>query len=503
MKGIFICLITSTFTIVSMIKSMERVTALMQSYNSFYQEYGYFPAYPTVRAMQQGLHTLPRKRKIISSLPSSDFSEGEQGENIYSAYFSNKYQKEISEEPESNEKKYEESEVIAYKAPYQSKEVDYTTRELTVLSSKVTKDIKALALAYSSNGKKLAIGGALSCRGKEGSKLKLVDIKTKNYDELCGHTGAVVALACDTEGIYLLSGSEDKKMILWDVNEPELVRLWTMPGTVNSLAFKPDNNNVILFTLNHREGVPVLYKNYDDGFSELGFTDLRQPRVDWLGGHVGGMHKAVYNPIRPHEIISLGHDKVVLQWDVRNLKTHAIHEKTNATTFALNDKGDQLAVQIARGKIKIYGLEGDRCRDIAVITIKDESGEVSDCSFEAMTYTHGGKELIIAHGGTLTVCDTHLPYHISSPCDIGSHTISLSSLVSNPVEPSQIASADPSIEPSDNPLRLWELARTVKVIAHTKQLRPVFEDTSETDNLLDTDELFNINALGALPSVPN
>ncbi len=411
--------------------------------------------------------------------PYSSFSEGESSDGSYDY----KFQKTLP-------KHYEDPNVVAYHIPHQTNEIVYKSVVPKIIPHG---QAKPLSLAYHPNGKKLAVG--LGTR-----LLKLVEVKNLgNEIEFQGHRAAVVAVTFDKEGNSILSGSRDRSIIRWDINKRQAAGLWTVPGWIGSVAYKPDNDNLILFSLIHHDQEAVVSFVDEPSFSALGFTDIRQSRVDWLGGHKGGVYKAVYNPSRPSEIISLGSDRKMMIWDVRQLKTSILNEEIPGTTFALNDKGDQLAVQIAPGKIKFYRLKEGSWQGIAHLTLKDNDNKVSPALIEAMTYTPEGADIAIGHEGIITMWDTHFA---TQPSDIGAHDYPISAIVSNPAKPSQIASADLS----DCPLRIWKITKSIKVVANTHEnyVVPAFEnggaEEKPIEKTLDMDQLFNLNAFGNMPN---
>jgi WD40 repeat protein len=94
----------------------------------------------------------------------------------------------------------------------------------------------ALAVAYSTDGKRIATGSSL------GSQVRVWDgVTFKELSTLNGHTGDIHAVGFSSDGKWLASGGRDKLVKIWDVaSGTERATLKGHDQVVWSLAFSPD-----------------------------------------------------------------------------------------------------------------------------------------------------------------------------------------------------------------------------------------------------------------------
>jgi len=112
---------------------------------------------------------------------------------------------------------------------------------------------KIFAMALSKDGRWLAAGGFMGSDTEYQDAIRLYDYPTgKLVALLKGHTNVVNALAFSPDSRYLVSGSTDKKAILWDVSKKR--RMHTLQGHTDhiyAVAFTPDGKRVVTGSDDH------------------------------------------------------------------------------------------------------------------------------------------------------------------------------------------------------------------------------------------------------------
>ena len=101
------------------------------------------------------------------------------------------------------------------------------------------------AIALSADGRWLAAGGWLST--SEAAFVRLYEFATGRLVALLeGHANPVVSLAFAPDGKWLISGSQDKSAIIWDVEQRALARRLTgHTGPVYGVGFSPDSARAV------------------------------------------------------------------------------------------------------------------------------------------------------------------------------------------------------------------------------------------------------------------
>jgi WD40 repeat protein len=106
---------------------------------------------------------------------------------------------------------------------------------------------KIFAMALSSDGRWLAVGGWLPGTREESFAIRLYDFATaKLVGLLKGHTNVVHSFAFSPDGKQLISGSFDRSAIVWDVEGHKVIhRLQGHTLDIYAVAFTPDGERAV------------------------------------------------------------------------------------------------------------------------------------------------------------------------------------------------------------------------------------------------------------------
>jgi len=173
------------------------------------------------------------------------------------------------------------------------------------------------SVAFSPDGRYVLSGSA-------NHAIKLWDVTTgKEIRALTGHTkemqstwagekdALIISLAFSPDGLYVLSGSSDKTLKLWDVATGREIRTFTgHTGMVSSVAFSPDGRYALsgswdsTLTLWDISTGNVIRRNISTG-----------KEIRTFKGHTDRVNSVAFSPDGSH-IISAARDNSIRLWDV-------------------------------------------------------------------------------------------------------------------------------------------------------------------------------------------
>ncbi|MBU1121702.1 MAG: WD40 repeat domain-containing protein [Candidatus Omnitrophota bacterium] len=173
----------------------------------------------------------------------------------------------------------------------------------------VTLDFPVLAVAFSPKNDEFLVTADRS------GGIKLWETK-KRFSlgfTLAGHAKEAYAVAFSSDGKYLASGGADQFIKVWDIASKSLVKtIRAYTGTIDALQFSPDNS--ILASAN-LDNLIELWEAKDGGFYH----------VTSLTGHQGSVYSVSFHPNNKY-LVSSGKDKEIRIWPIGTKDTQKILE---------------------------------------------------------------------------------------------------------------------------------------------------------------------------------
>jgi WD40 repeat protein len=160
-----------------------------------------------------------------------------------------------------------------------------------------------------------------------------------------GHNGGINSVACSLDESYIVSGSDDKAVRLWDAQTgKELAVLQGHGESVLSVAFSPDGAHIV----SGSEDRTVRVWDAQTG-KELAV----------LEGHSGWVRSVAFSPNGTH-IVSGSWDKTVRVWDAQTGKDLAVIEGHSdaVNSVAFTPDGEHIISRDDRGLELAWNVKG-------------------------------------------------------------------------------------------------------------------------------------------------
>ncbi|MCQ2820580.1 MAG: hypothetical protein MJ252_25220 [archaeon] len=237
-----------------------------------------------------------------------------------------------------------------------------------------------------------------------------VDNQIKPELKLTGHTKEGFGLSWSYlhEG-YLLSGSDDHRICLWDINNTSAPLLKTM-----------EEHKSVVEDVNFSKQMDGIFVSCGDD-RKMMIWDIRQNYpIHCVEAHIQEVNSAEFNPFNEYLILTASNDKSCALWDLRNLNMKLCSFK--------HHKNDVIAAKWNPNIMSMFASFSSDRR----INIWDLSNIGKDT--ETQNNVDGPSELLFTHGG---------------------HTSRVSDFDWNPNSTKELLCASVS---DDNIIQIWEMA---------------------------------------------
>ena len=254
--------------------------------------------------------------------------------------------------------------------------------------------VSVSVLAFSADGTRLASGST-------DKTVRLWDINNRDkWITLQKHTNWINVLAFSPDGKMLASGSVDKTVQLWDTSTGELLATFT--GHINgitALAFSPDSTTLV--------------SGSADGMIQFWDTENGDPLADRITGHTQWIRAATFFK-DSSTLASVAFNGEVTFWDVKppqkpTVRTEGHRDKLS--TLAFSPDGTKLVSIGAEGSM-IFGAGFSTWRTDHLIRLTDvKTGrELATLKYttgaEALTFAPDGKTVAFTGLGEIRLWNT-------------------------------------------------------------------------------------------------
>ncbi len=183
--------------------------------------------------------------------------------------------------------------------------------------------------------------------GSNDNTMKLWDVNTgKLIRDFIGHTASINSVSVSSNGLYVISSSSDNTIKIWNIlNGQQINELTGHKASINSICYSPDGKNI----LSGSSDKSIKLWNAESG-----------KVIKTFYGHSGGI-KSVCFSHNGEYILSSSSDKTVKLWDVSSgdeIKTFNFQTRwVNGVTFLNNSK--KIIVKIDK-LLKTFDIESGK-----------------------------------------------------------------------------------------------------------------------------------------------
>jgi len=236
---------------------------------------------------------------------------------------------------------------VVQKGNVAEKEIYYKAKCYNSITIKNAHNDSVESVTYSPDGRYIVSGSA-------DRAIKVWDATT--YEEVAtlrGHDGFVQSVVYSPDGRYIVSGSQDKTIKVWDTRTyKEVATLTGHTQLVLSVAYSPDGKYIVSGSLDHTIKVWDA-KTYKE--------------VATLSGHDGVVQSVVYSPDGRY-IVSGSWDKTIKVWDAQTYTAVATlrGHNDNVNSVAYSPDGRYIVSGSRDNTIKVW--DARTYKEVATLT---------------------------------------------------------------------------------------------------------------------------------------
>jgi len=230
--------------------------------------------------------------------------------------------------------------------------------------------------------------GQFLLSGSYDKTLKLFNIESgKVIRTFTGHQHGLNSVAYSPDGQRILSGGSypDNTMKLWNINTGAIIQSFEYPGWINSVDFSPDGQTALL-------GGGFLIKG-EMNLWDLSTNQLARTFKGWFKGHSSNVESIAYSP-DGKTILSGSRDTLMKLWDLSTGEPiRSFKHGEWITSVAYSPDGKKVLSGGIDNTIKLWNLSTGKL----IHTFKGHSGRVNSVAFspDGQTIASGSSDKTI------------------------------------------------------------------------------------------------------------